>query len=138
MISRPKIQNKHLNRPPWMAKHLSSNSHLFMPAHFPTVVFLLFGMFGSSSATVAPLPIDLPDGFIAETAAEPPLVTHPIMAMLGDRGKHFVGDAAGVKPQQGRPGKGTAPFRHRGHLCPHSAAANAHALMVHGFEQHER
>ena len=67
-----------------------------MPAHFPTVAFLWFGMLGSSLATVAPLPIDLPDGFIAETAAQPPLVTHPIMATLGDRGKLFVGDAAGV------------------------------------------
>ena len=44
----------------------------------------------------APLPIDLPDGLVAEVAAAPPLVAHPIMATLGEPGKLFVGDAPGL------------------------------------------
>src|SRR6266536_2883404 len=41
-------------------------------------------------------PIDLPEGLVAEVAAAPPLVKHPIMATLGARGQLFVGDAAGT------------------------------------------
>ncbi len=44
----------------------------------------------------APLPIDLPDGLVAEVVAAPPLVAHPIMAALGEPGKLFVGDAPGL------------------------------------------
>ena len=44
----------------------------------------------------APLPIDLPEGLVAELAAAPPLVAHPIMATLGEPGKLFVGDAPGL------------------------------------------
>ena len=39
---------------------------------------------------------DLPEGFELQTVAAPPLVTHPIMGCLDDRGRLFVGDATGV------------------------------------------
>ncbi len=39
---------------------------------------------------------DLPDGYSLELAAAAPLVTHPIMGCLDDRGRLFVGDAVGV------------------------------------------
>src|SRR5437867_806494 len=45
----------------------------------------------------APMPaMDLPDGLVAELAAAPPLVNHPIMATLGGRGELFVGDSSGT------------------------------------------
>ena len=40
--------------------------------------------------------IDLPDGYIAEAVAAAPLVRHPIMATVDDRGRLFVGDSSGV------------------------------------------
>ncbi len=40
--------------------------------------------------------VDLPDGFTAEVVAAPPLVQHPIMATVDDRGRLFVGDSSGV------------------------------------------
>ncbi len=43
-----------------------------------------------------PAPMDLPEGFMAEVVAAPPLVAHPIMATLGEPGKLFVGDAPGL------------------------------------------
>lgn len=39
---------------------------------------------------------ELPAGFELEVAAAAPLVTHPIMGCLDDRGRLFVGDAVGV------------------------------------------
>lgn len=45
---------------------------------------------------------DLPDGYQLEVAAAAPLVTHPIMGCLDDKGRLFIGDAVGVnwnKPQ---------------------------------------
>lgn len=39
---------------------------------------------------------DLPDGYQLEVVAASPLVTHPIMGCLDDRGRLFVGDAVGV------------------------------------------
>ncbi|MCB1226515.1 MAG: hypothetical protein KDK99_11935, partial [Verrucomicrobiales bacterium] len=39
---------------------------------------------------------DLPQGFTLESAALPPLVTHPIAGCLDDRGRLFIGDAVGV------------------------------------------
>ena len=44
----------------------------------------------------APVAAELPPGFAIETAAEAPLVTHPIMACLGPGRSVFVGDAVGV------------------------------------------
>ena len=41
-------------------------------------------------------PIQLPDGYTAEVVAAPPLVQHPIMATVDDRGRLFVGDSSGV------------------------------------------
>ncbi|HEY6168368.1 MAG TPA: PVC-type heme-binding CxxCH protein, partial [Verrucomicrobiae bacterium] len=49
-----------------------------------------------SASFGATLQIDLPDGLVAELVATPPLVAHPIMAALGERGKLFVGDAVGT------------------------------------------
>lgn len=39
---------------------------------------------------------DLPDGYTLSVAAAAPLVTHPIMGCLDDKGRLFVGDATGV------------------------------------------
>ncbi len=39
---------------------------------------------------------DLPPGYTLELAAAAPLVTHPIMGCLDDRGRMFVGDGVGV------------------------------------------
>ena len=39
---------------------------------------------------------DLPDGYQLEIVAAAPLVTHPIMGCLDDKGRLFVGDAVGV------------------------------------------
>src|ERR1051325_6060176 len=44
----------------------------------------------------ASLPIDLPDGLVAEIAAVPPLIAHPIMVTIGEPGILFVGDATGL------------------------------------------
>ncbi len=41
-------------------------------------------------------PIQLPDGYTAEVVAAPPLVQHPIMACVDDRGRLFVGESSGV------------------------------------------
>lgn len=50
-----------------------------------------------SGKAVLPLPKhDLPPGYTLELAAASPLVTHPIMGCLDDRGRLFVGDAVGV------------------------------------------
>ncbi len=46
---------------------------------------------------VLPLPKhDLPPGYTLELAAAAPLVTHPIMGCLDDKGRMYVGDAVGV------------------------------------------
>lgn len=39
---------------------------------------------------------ELPAGFTLSLAAAPPLVTHPIMGCLDDRGRLFIGDGVGV------------------------------------------
>ncbi len=39
---------------------------------------------------------DLQDGYTLEVAAAAPLITHPIMGCLDDKGRLFVGDATGV------------------------------------------
>jgi len=45
----------------------------------------------------APVPkAELPEGYVLEVAAAAPLVTHPIMGCLDDRGRLFIGDAVGV------------------------------------------
>ena len=43
-----------------------------------------------------PAPINLPDGFTAELAAGPPLVTHPTMACFDNRGRLYVCNNAGL------------------------------------------
>ncbi|WP_395742743.1 PVC-type heme-binding CxxCH protein [Prosthecobacter sp.] len=44
-----------------------------------------------------PLPKhDLPEGYTLSVAAASPLVTHPIMGCLDDKGRLFIGDAVGV------------------------------------------
>ena len=49
-----------------------------------------------ASAFAAPPPrATLPAGFALSVAAAPPLVTHPIMGCLDDRGRLYLGDAAG-------------------------------------------
>ncbi|MEQ1850032.1 MAG: PVC-type heme-binding CxxCH protein [Chthoniobacteraceae bacterium] len=51
---------------------------------------------GAKAFTHEMPPIDLPDGYVAEVVAAPPLVRHPIMATIDDRGRLFVGDSSGV------------------------------------------
>ncbi len=48
------------------------------------------------TAGFQPAEIKLPDGFTAELAAAPPLVTHPTMACFDDRGRLYVCNNAGV------------------------------------------
>lgn len=51
----------------------------------------------AANLLAAPPPgMDLPGGFVADTAAASPLVKHPILASLGGPGQLFVGDAAGT------------------------------------------
>src|SRR6266581_1747043 len=64
-------------------------------ARWTLVFFLSFWLCPLRLFAASP-PIDLPDGIVAEVAAAPPLVKHPIMATLGGRGQLFVGDAAGT------------------------------------------
>src|SRR6476660_2973623 len=61
-----------------------------------TLAFLLSSSLCPLRLLAASPPIDLPDGFVAEIAAAPSQVKHPIMAALGARGQLFVGDAAGT------------------------------------------
>lgn len=53
---------------------------------------------GATSAddAFAPAQINVPDGFSVELAAGPPLVTHPTLACLDDRGRLFVCNNAGL------------------------------------------
>jgi putative membrane-bound dehydrogenase-like protein len=69
---------------------MSTSSSPLARAWFSTAVLCLVGI-----AKAASLP-ELPDGFASRVAAAPPLVNHPIMAALGERGQLFVGDAAGT------------------------------------------
>ena len=41
-------------------------------------------------------PIHVPEGFIVEQVAAPPLVEHPMMACFDDHGRLFVAEAAGL------------------------------------------
>lgn len=42
-----------------------------------------------------PAPIQVPNGFVVELAAAPPLVKHPMMAAFDDRGRLFIAESAG-------------------------------------------
>ncbi|MDP6446509.1 MAG: sulfatase-like hydrolase/transferase, partial [Pirellulaceae bacterium] len=48
------------------------------------------------AAGFTPVRLRTPEGFVAELAAGPPLVAHPTMACLDDRGRLFVAENAGV------------------------------------------
>ena len=43
-----------------------------------------------------PPPFELPEGYVAEVVAAPPLVEHPMMASFDDRGRLFVAESAGL------------------------------------------
>jgi putative membrane-bound dehydrogenase-like protein len=58
--------------------------------------FTLSAKDGAKPFDYTPPPIQLPDGYTAEVVAAPPLVQHPIMACVDDRGRLFVGDSSGV------------------------------------------
>ena len=45
---------------------------------------------------VVPAALKVPDGYVVELVAGPPLVAHPTMACFDDRGRLFVSDNAGV------------------------------------------
>jgi putative membrane-bound dehydrogenase-like protein len=53
-------------------------------------------------ASEAPLPFQVPAGFVAERVAGPPLVEYPMFACFDDRGRLYVVDSAGVNllPEQ--------------------------------------
>ena len=42
-----------------------------------------------------PPPISVPEGYVVEVAASPPLVKHPMMAGFDDRGRLFIAESAG-------------------------------------------
>jgi putative membrane-bound dehydrogenase-like protein len=43
-----------------------------------------------------PPPIQVPDGYVVELAAAPPLVEHPMMAGFDERGRLFIAESAGL------------------------------------------
>jgi len=49
----------------------------------------------ADETTFTPPEIQVPDGFVVEVAAAPPLVKHPMMAALDDRGRLFIAESAG-------------------------------------------
>lgn len=63
-------------------------------------LILLFPLLASIAVSAEPSPAapsaTLPDGFTLEVAAAPPLVRHPIMGCIDDRGRLYIGDAAGL------------------------------------------
>lgn len=73
-----------------IAADLPSDASTEIPASGKRPAFIT----GKSSL---PLPQhELPPGYTLELAAASPLVTHPIMGCLDDKGRLFVGDAVGV------------------------------------------
>jgi putative membrane-bound dehydrogenase-like protein len=69
------------------------------PLRFPLVATFGFGFVAAATVRSAPLPLpplDLPEGLELIVAAAPPVVAFPIMGCLDDRGRLFVGDAAGL------------------------------------------
>lgn len=65
-------------------------------AVLPLSGILLFAANRSVAASAGPLPADLPAGLELVLAAAPPVVSYPIMGCLDDRGRLFIGDAAGL------------------------------------------
>lgn len=57
---------------------------------------LLLSLVAVGSGLAAPPAATLPEGFTLKVAAEAPLVRHPMMGCLDDRGRLYVGDAAGL------------------------------------------
>ena len=49
----------------------------------------------ASDDDFTPAPITVPDGFVVEVAAAPPLVKHPMLAGFDDRGRLFIAETAG-------------------------------------------
>jgi putative membrane-bound dehydrogenase-like protein len=68
----------------------------FAPLAFFAFAFTALAKDGAKHFDYTAPPIQLPDGYTAEVAAAPPLVQHPIMATVDDRGRLFVGDSSGV------------------------------------------
>ena len=96
--------------PRWTDRHSATKHHPAMRLTSPrrtrvSSTFLCFALGFASTLSAkdgakpfdytAP-PIQLPDGYTAEVVAAPPLVQHPIMATVDDRGRLFVGDSSGV------------------------------------------
>lgn len=48
-----------------------------------------------AAAPFEPPPIEVPDGYVVEMVAAPPLVEHPMMAGFDDEGRLYVADSAG-------------------------------------------
>ena len=62
----------------------------------PTALLLPLACAAVAAAAPSVPKADLPDGHELVLAAAPPLVKHPMMAGLDDRGRLFVADSAGV------------------------------------------
>jgi len=77
-----------------------SNPSTPIMVHLPRIRIapLVLGgwLLGVALHASTPPALDLPDGFSAITAADAPVVKHPIMASLGAPGQLFVGDASGT------------------------------------------
>ena len=58
-------------------------------------LFLLLAGFVTHASAEAP-GATLPEGYVLEVAAAAPLVRHPIMGCIDDRGHLYIGDAAGL------------------------------------------
>ena len=69
----------------------------FVPrAVFAVLAFTCVARSGFADETAfTPAAIQVPDGFVVELAAAPPLVKHPMMAAFDDRGRLFIAESAG-------------------------------------------
>ncbi len=79
-----------------LAADLKPDASTEIPASSQRPVVVTLPKTGARSPVHAPIQADLPAGFELVTVAEAPLVTHPIMGCLDDRGRLFVGDGVGV------------------------------------------
>jgi len=61
-----------------------------------TPFILIFSLAALGLAPAEPPAATLPEGYTLDVAAAPPLVRHPLMGCLDDRGRLYIGDAAGL------------------------------------------
>jgi putative membrane-bound dehydrogenase-like protein len=61
-----------------------------------SALILIFSLLAAGLAAAEPPAATLPEGFTLDVAAAAPLVRHPIMGCIDDRGRLYIGDAAGL------------------------------------------